>query len=39
MKTTKPMDLVSLQQPLSSGVDEDEMTVVDDLVVVPTVSL
>jgi hypothetical protein len=39
MKATKPVDLVSLQQPSSSGVDEDEMTVVDNLVVVPTVSL
>jgi hypothetical protein len=39
MKTTKPMDLVSSQQPSSSGVDEDEMTVVDNLVVVSTVSL
>jgi hypothetical protein len=39
MKTTKPVDLVSLQQPSSSGVDEDKITVVDNLVVVPTVSL
>jgi hypothetical protein len=38
MRATKSVDLVSSQQPSSSGVDEDEITVVDGLVVIPTVS-
>jgi hypothetical protein len=39
MKTTKPVDLVSSQYPLSAG-DEDKTTVVDDCaVIVPTLSL